>query len=259
MFGETNQTEEMELPENLFEDENLGEEGALDIEETNPEDFKSSQTLDEAGSEALATPANAEQTMRIKHLGEEMDIPLSEAVILAQKGKDYDFVRGERDNLASVIDAYANMAGMSREDYLEYLQKALEESSAERELEALRGNHPGADDSVLQALRERDAELNKYKTREREQQEEKERLEPWTRFFTNHPEIKPEELPKEMDDLIKSGMTPDEAFLTLKLRGFEGEAAAKKTNEENARRAVGSVAGDGGKAKVDPFLEGFWG
>ncbi len=255
MFEETNQTEKMELPENLFggDEEDLFE----GIQETTPEDLKEPSTLeDEGGSPSSETPAEGEQTVRVKYNGEERDIPISEAIVLAQKGMNYDHILGERDELGAVIDEYAAAAGMPRGEYLNFLKESLQKVKDEREVESLRGNYPTADESVLKALRERDSELNKFRSREKEEQEF---VAPWTKFFTNHPEIRPEDISEEFETLVKEQkLSPEEAFLTLKVRDYENADAAKKTNEENARRAVGSVSGDGAKAK-DPFLEGFWG
>ena len=255
MFEETNQTID-QLPDNLFTEDNEEFEG---IEEVGPENNLNA----EAGA-ADGTPAQtAPEFLRIKYNGEEKDLTMDEARVLAQKGMNYDKILGERDQMGAVIDAYASASNMSREEFISYLNKALADRNSEADIAKLRKSYPGASDDLLRELADRDRKIKDAEDKERLEREKADAdaaaQKPWLDFFTRHPEIKPEDLSTELLKAVEDGMSPEEAYLTAKLAEMEGKNEITRQNEKNMISAVGSAKGDGNPGKKDPFLEGFYG
>ncbi len=253
MFEETNQTEEM-LSDELFTEEaeemTEGAEGApegeLEAGVVAPGEKPSQDVID---------------FLRVKYNGEEKDLPLDEARVLAQKGMNYDKILGERDDMYRLIDQYAEASGVTREQFIQYLRSELLKYSDQSAIDKLRKSYPGASDDILRELAVRDKKISEAETKEREESERIERENavrgPWINFFSRHPEIKPETLSPEFYKLVEDGMSPEEAFLTTKLNELEGKNAITQQNEDNLMRAVGSAKGDGQRMKADQFLDGF--
>lgn len=254
MFEETNQTEEMMLPDELFTEEEP--EG---IEEVAPEGELS--TAETAGDDTPA-PTIAD-VLRVKYNGEERDLPLDEARVLAQKGMNYDKILGERDQLKSIIDRYAEASDMTPEQFIQYLNVQIAKITDNADIERLRKAYPGASDDILRELADRDRKIAETDRKEREAKEaadaEAAAQQPWIDFFTRHPEVKPETLTPEFLKSVEDGMSPEEAFLTAKVAELEGNKAISAQNEKNMMSAVGSAKGDGSPTKRDPFLDGFYG
>ena len=258
MFEKTNQTEET-MPANLFEDEGDGE---LDTE------FEENQLSDDielidaegnvqaAGGEELA-PATG-NPIRVKYNGEERDLTPDEAVMYAQKGLNYDHILEERDRAHAVLDKYAELSGLSRGEYLEFLAKNLENQKGQSGIEALRAKFPNADDEVLRELYLAQAKAAEKEEDDARRAEEAKGREPWDKFFARHSDLNAKTLPGEFMRLVEEeGLSPEEAFLTLKNAELLAQIEQDKAGADARRRAIGSLRGDGGKKKVDPFLAGF--
>ena len=253
MFEETNQTEEMMLPDELFTEEEMSE----GIEEVAPE---GELNAEETAGDDTPAPTVAD-VLRVKYNGEERDLPLDEARVLAQKGMNYDKILGERDELAGLIDEYANRSNMSRDQFMSYLKKALADQEDETAIANLRKAYPGASDDVLLELASRDRKIKDAEAKDRAAREkadaEAAAQQPWIDFFTRHPEVKPETLTPEFLKSVEEGMNPEVLYLTEKIAELEGNKAISAQNEKNMMSAVGSAKGDGSPTKRDLFLEGF--
>lgn len=228
MFDETNKTEEQEIefPENLFGD---------DEPETD-------ETAD--GGNHTADTEEKSETLRIKYNGEERDITLDEARVLAQKGMNYDHVLAERDTKykreLDFLDRVAAERGLTREQYIASNEKSpvmparegysgAERAAAERALAQVRRMHESAGFSG-----------------------------PWSKLFRRYPELSRESAYTELISSVKDGMTPLEAYQAKLLREQENSLKITKNNGAAASRSVGSLEGDGDGAGVDDFLAGFY-
>ena len=113
------------------------------------------------------------QSIEIKYNGEKKTISLEEAAVLAQKGMNYDHVVSERDSKykreLDVLERYAAMSGMSREEYVRHLE-AEEESEGNGGVSALLGKYPeltekGVPEYVLDAIARGENPLHAYESR----------------------------------------------------------------------------------------------
>lgn len=262
MFDETNQTQEVDMPESIFE-ESIEESPAAE----EPQGQDSAKPAEEgAGAlDAEQEQGEKEQTLRIKYNGEERDIPISEAITLAQKGMNYDHVLAERDTKyrreIGILDRYAKQSGMTREEYVRYLESSEAALAEDMEFQKLKNTYPDADDTLLRNLAQREIKLKKeedFAQEKRKRQEEDEaKRKPWNAFFKEFPDVRPESLPQDFFDDVSKGDTPIEAFLKRRVKELEEKVTIAEKNRENAEKSPGSARGDAAKKEVDSFLLGF--
>lgn len=256
-------------PNDLFSDEDEAEQtlGTPTGDVARLTDEKGTVSEDEMREQALSEAEQVpekERTVRIKFNGEPRDIPLSEAITLAQKGLNYDHVVQQRDrfkNENAILDEYAAQSGMTREQYIEYLKSSLGNIALDRQIAELRDKYPDADEGLLRdyaeqmaKYREADFEREKQKASE---QEQRARREPWNAFFKEFPDIAPEQLSQDFYDRVADGTSPTEVYLRDRIKTLEDEREADRKNRDNERRSVGSARGDGEVRERDAFLEGF--
>lgn len=233
----------------------------------------------EGGSEGSKTsepekPTGSQaQTITVKYNGETRELTVEEAVTLAQKGLDYDKVRGERDELRNgranrIIGEYARENSMSVEQYLQFLEDGQKTKMLNREMDALSAKHPDAPEAVLRemaemriAAREKDAAAE---AAEKKNREDSERQKPWADLLREFPEIrKAEDLPEDVLADIQSGLTPVDAMRRHQIKEKDREITelkakleAKEKNQTNKKRAIGSAASDAKTGEKDAFLMG---
>lgn len=262
MFEDTNQTQEIEMPENLFEE--TAEETELDVtEETPSNDTESEQKPDteEEIREAEETPSESRQALKLKYNGEEKEIPLDEAVVLAQKGMNYDYVKGRYDDVIGTITEYAKDANMSVENYLAYLKESRTNAYISNQIEELRTRYPDADDTLLREIADREIKLKEIDREKAEKEksdaEHEAKRKPWENFFKEFPDVKPDSLDQAFYDAVNAGKTPREVYLERKLADLEEKITIEEKNKENQEKAIGSVKGDAKSKTTDAFLAGF--
>lgn len=263
MFEDTNQTQEIEMPENLFEE--TAEETELDVTEETPSNDTDSgdetpETKEESGK-AEETPSESRQALKLKYNGEEKEIPLDEAVILAQKGMNYDYVKGRYDDVIGTITEYAKDANMSVENYLAYLKESRTNAYISNQIEELRTRYPDADDTLLREIADREIKLKEIDREKAEKEksdaEHEAKRKPWENFFKEFPDVKPDSLDQAFYDAVNAGKTPREVYLERKLADLEEKITIEEKNKENQEKAIGSVKGDAKSKTTDAFLAGF--
>ena len=217
MFDETNKTEEqeIELPEKLFESDDISEE----------ENFDGNHTDEGA------------ETLKIKYNGEERDITLDEARILAQKGMNYDHVVAERDTKykreLDFLDRVAGEKGLSRRQYMD-MQEANQTET--------RSEFGGRERAARQIERITDS-LGITG--------------PWSELFKKYPTLSRREAFSELVEGVSSGMTPIEAYQEKLILEKDNLLRAERESRNAAGKSVGSLGGDGEPTYRDEFLEGF--
>ena len=225
MFDETNKREEniASLPEKLFGDD--GDVTAAGIYEENQTDTYEAE----------------EDKITIKYNGEEREISLDEARILAQKGMNYDHVVAERDTKykreLDFLDRMAAEQGMSRMQYMDSREK---NTAPERE-----------------AFGEAEASAERARAQIARISESVGLSGAWSNLFRAYPSLSRSEAEHELRDAVKGGLTPLEAYQQKLLSERERELRAIRQNEMSAMRSVGSLGSDLVKAEKDDFLEGF--
>jgi len=290
MTGETNQgmgevmdiaagadTNAFELPESLFEEVDVMPETTA----TTESDAKAvndagevpaaDATADEpvtgkAGEKPATGSAEPVQTFKIKHLGKEEELSLEEATALMQKGKDYDHIRAERDELRSlraILDAQAKRNGQSLDNYIETLDENRREAERIKTMREIENEFPDAPEEMLRELAgfriEKKQRDDAAAAAERERTEGEVRIKPWREFMTAFPEVDVNNLPESVIAEIQGGKSPVEAYQAHLIAELRRENQVAEQRGKNKALSVGSAQGDAAEKVKDDFLEGFWG
>lgn len=237
--------------------------------ETEPEQQEQEDgTSDEQKSEE--TQEGEDQPfMELKRFGEVTKVNREQATVLAQKGLDYDHVRGERDTakervaeLEGFLTELASPSNMSIEDLMDATRAEL------------LANKEGIDQSVaLQRVkldRERkafDAQKQNAQREELAKQEQKQRIDADNAAFRRaFPNVKMSEVPKEVwETMLKEGesLVSSYARFTAKALAEENEKLKSdletaKQNFDNKQRSTGSQKSAGNAQKKNDPIDDDW-
>lgn len=228
----------------------------------------------EDGQPNGAQPAGAE-TFTLKYKGQEEQYTREQLMELAQKGRDYDGLREDRDRLRDhhpaleLIDRYAARNNMTREQYLEFAQRRADEDEAApvvRQLMEAGTPEAVARELALRRLQEtrgqarRQQELQAAQTREEQQRNAEAEKQAGYRAlvdYANQNGIDLSQLPQEVLRDINAGMKPLEAYLRYENASLRLERSQREQNEKNKDKNPGRVNDKAPAAVKDPFDDAF--
>lgn len=277
--SETDDSEDVETEE---DQEDTADEAADTAEAETDKGHETTSQEQESGAEERAEPdsaENAEQTFTLKVNKEERTVSLEEMTAYAQKGLDYDRVKGQNEQLRqSNTDLQAKLDGMaSQQDALDVLRMIAEKSGTtlDQLSESLyvnfRKNSGVSEDAAREELKSArlEKELSGLKAKEARKQDEKTDAESRFQrdveaFNREYPGVSlTEELVNKMVPDIQNGMSLSAAYRKLekaqdaeKIADLERQLSAKVQNEKNRKNSPGSQKDSGGSGKhsdIDVF------
>lgn len=228
----------------------------------------------EDGQPNGAQTAGAE-TFTLKYKGQEEQYTREQLMELAQKGRDYDGLREDRDRLRDhhpaleLIDRYAARNNMTREQYLEFAQRRADEDEAApvvRQLMEAGTPEAVARELALRRLQEtrgqarRQQEQQAAQTREEQQRTAEAEKQAGYRAlvdYANQNGIDLSQLPQEVLRDINAGMKPLEAYLRYENASLRLERSQREQNEKNKDKNPGRVNDKAPAAVKDPFDDAF--
>lgn len=233
-----------------------------EVEEGQPDDDHSETEAKEEdkSEEPRAETEEANQLFKIKYNGNEEELTLDQMTELAQKGRNYDHVREERDNLRgktkdaeeklAFLEDLAKRAGLSVQEQIDRT-RALWLMNDEFD----KGNEISEAEALLRVQRERNTPV---------EQEKQEPQEPNNdiidRFLAVYPDVKATDIPQEvwesarrMGDLLGAY----QAFEIKRLKQENEKAKQAAFNEKNAQRSTGPRKSSGANKVKDAFDEGW--
>jgi len=205
------------------------------------------------GQARQKAPAGGEEaTFTLKHLDEVRTVGRDEVVKLAQQGMDYDRIRTERDQLRSdyqqtdpsfsLISSFAKRSGMNTAQYLENIRKQdlIRSGASEQAANA-------------QIAAEKMTAAKTQEASRREQVQAEARKASMTRFIKAYPDVKPEEITKEVWKAVSRGEDLTAAYTFHKNRRLEADLAAERQNGRNTQMSTGSMStrGTGKQDEID--------
>ena len=268
----------MDAPEDTTEDvqEPVEHESATDTADHDEPADKTDP--EEPPADPDTTKDDVEPGIRITYMGEAKDLTYDEAVVLAQKGMNYDKILQERDTYKATHDEadrslrelgkWAKQANMTMPEYVEHLQGVRRAQSISREISSIREKYPDIPEEAAKEMAEariKDSDAEEQRAaQERQQTEEAAAQEPWDDFVRRYPEINDvQKIPAEVVAEIEQGVRPVEAMqryetkeLQKQIAGLNtkiGQLEQNKKNKDTALPAAGNSRDD--KAE-DPFLAG---
>lgn len=224
--------------------------------ETNTDPTKQDEGADQPkeGQQAADQP----ELFTIRYRGQEEQLTRDQLTTLAQKGRDYDTVRIERDQLkaeretnAAAVDLvknYAQRNGMTVPEYLEWCRKQ----------ELMRGgmDEQAANQTIQMEKRQADldaqeARINELKTQQdailqQNQAVQEARRKDLQDFLKAYPTCDPKTIPKEVWEKVGQGVGLTAAYTMHENQRLQAELAAERQNKDNRQRTPGGLSGNSG-------------
>ena len=223
-------------------------------------------------TQAQQPPADAPKTWTLRHLDEIRTVGEADMVVLAQKGLDYDRIRGKYDESRPVMElfgSFANQAGMSVPDYVAYIRTQAKKAMGMSEAEAKRAVELEDREAAVAAKEAADAQRQTAQSQAAAAQAslEARRRADILEFQKTFPDVAkdPKSIPQEVWAEVRKGTSLVAAYSKYALaqaqtaqQTAEHKAEAATQNQKNADRSTGSMktAGESTKGK-DPFMDGF--
>ncbi len=257
LFDSASWTDESDLP---AEEEETGDD-EISVES----DEKEVEEKPEEAAEPSDSSIEQDQPdfLKIKYNKEEINLSRDRAIELAQKGMNYDKIHEgyqayeKAAPFISEINRLAELNGMSPEEFMLNLSETQSQIELNREVEALREQYPNSDDSLLEELAKAHIKDRGSVAVEKKQSEDNAKRAEIERqisvFEKRYPETDPSKLDPDVYALMRDGYTLLEAYeitLSEKRAAQEKEKASRekisKQNEENRKKALGSIASSKG-------------
>ena len=233
---------------------------------------------EDTGAEAGGEPEVKEpepETFTLKHLDETRTVDRDEVVALAQKGMDYDRMRGKYDDVSARLKEI--------DDWFSEYTSGKDFNTFRDDVEAARlAQQRGIDKATalerIKLDRERkelEAERQKAATAESEAEAQKKRAEEDVRAFSaKFPDVAAKmatdktAIPQEVWDAVKRGEKLVDAYdkytvkqnteaLQKRIKELEEQVKVREQNEKNAARSIGSQKSVGETDYVD-LIEAGW-
>lgn len=269
--GESNQTD---AEDTQIEDQDVEAEEGQD-EETASGGSEEQQQEQQQQQEQTNPDADLPEKITIKHLKGEMDIQRSDIRGMLQKGVDYDRVqkqrdaavkqledqtkwRQEREDLFTALESAAKQAGTDLAGIVKKLRVNLYRGNGATEAEALARVAQEDAEAKLTAMQQRSTEA------QRQQAEQQSRVQrEYMEFHSRFPDVRIENVPQSVIQKSSSGeMSLANAYQTYLYDQLKAENQrlqqsldARKQNESNRQKSLGSAKTAGKGEKADPFLD----
>lgn len=189
------------------------------------------------------------QTLKVKFLGEEKEIPMEEVQKYTQIGMNEERLsnkyKTQLDELAEtrrVISELAKLNGISEADAVKSIANNIEQAK----LEQIKGNVDIPDDVAKELL-----EYQKLKEQVANKEKEAEGQKEFTDFIKEYPDVKAEDIPDEVWNIQKQGVPLKYAYQSYLLNQIQTENKILKQNASNSERAnIPSTTENVGKTEV---------
>lgn len=212
-----------------------------------------------AETKPAAETEGEDQFLELKYMDQSRKVNREEAKVLAQKGLDYDRIRGERDSLKE--------AGKKLEKYESFLNE-------------LKGDFPDIDSMITDTRARMIADkegipyadavakaklMHPDKPQEAKRADQMQADNPVVRFIQQYPGVKAEEIPQSVwDDMKANGGDLAAAYGKYErqkqadeIASLKDEIATLKQNQKNAARSTGS-ASSAGKTNAKSLIQQMW-
>ena len=221
--------------------------------------------------------AGLPEKITIKHLRGDVEIPRADIRTMLSKGYDYDRVREQRDaavrqmeekesqyqqrdELLQTLENVAKQAGTDVAGVVKRLRINLYRGNGSTEAEALARVEKEDAEAKLQAMQKQ-----ANQARQAQEQRQSRAQQEFMEFHQRFPDVKIQDIPQDVIRKSASGeMSLASAYqvhlydqLKAENQRLQQTIDARKQNEENRQKSLGSARSAGNGEKEDPFLSGF--
>ena len=258
--------DDIDLSDAKDEEEEEARETANEEEADHSEESKEAEKPEETEPETKAEEG-ADQRFTLKHLGEVKEYNREETLALAQKGLDYDRIRQKlsekeeaekhNEDIRAFVAELAGAKNLSVDefmlDYRAMVMAQKEQISVEAAKERLQMQaREKALNERENALKEREEAQKSADTKRDNAQQD------FAAFFKARPDIKAEDIPKEVYQKALGGTPLLTAYTVWENEKLKAELEAERKNKENAEKATGSTSSAGNKNKRDAFDDAWY-
>ncbi len=257
----------------------LTDEGEVSEETEAEEPVEENEGTEEPeANQQTETEVRGEDTFTLKVLGEEKSFTREEVVPLAQKGMDYDRVKGQLEEARNSLKEYEQIKGdlSKRNDQLYWLEELAKEQNQtldeliEMTQAQVMSRKTGQNIEVCKGIvknqrLERELKAQQAKLNATTDQNDKIKSD-IDAFMKAYPDLAadPKNLPQEVWDAVKAGEPLLNAYrayeikqLRAQLEQQKAEAEKKLQKEINKSRSTGSMSTKGKKTE-DDFFDALW-
>ena len=221
--------------------------------------------------------AGLPEKITIKHLRGDVEIPKADIRTMLSKGYDYDRVREQRDaavrqmeekesqyqqrdELLRTLETVAKQAGTDVSGIVKRLRINLYRGNGSTEAEAMARVEKEDAEAKLQAMQKQ-----ANQARQAQEQRQSRAQQEFMEFHQRFPDVKIQDIPQDVIRKSASGeMSLAGAYqvhlydqLKAENQRLQQTIDARKQNEENRQKSLGSARSAGSGEKEDPFLSGF--
>lgn len=260
-FDSEFETEVVDDDMDLGEEEEGSEDnnGEADTSEEDPADHSEESEAEAEPDETETKPeekAEADHSFKLKYMGEEKEFSREETIALAQKGMDYDRIKGKLDESAEINEFVKNLAKDMNLTVADFMMQALAGNLAKKENisldEAKRKIELDRREKAL-AAKEAEAEAKQKETNEQNARVEKARAEV-AEFAKLYPDVDVRNIPKEVyQNAANKQISLTAAYALHEAAQAKAALEAEKQNAKNKERSVGSSSSSGKHTPADDF------
>ena len=254
---------------NETEESNV-EEASTESESSTPNETDKNET---ETTEVDYKPLLEALSKRVVYNGESVNIDnIDDLITNYQKGLNYDKKQEQYENLQnSKVEQYvskkAKELGMSVDEYIDQVENYEREQEKAKEQERLEEmiNNGVPEDvakeviATSQLRKQLQEKENALKEKEERERAENDKNKQYADFVEQFPDVKPEDIPKEVFEKAQSSNLVS-AYKDWLIKDLETKLQIHEQNAKNASSAIGSVTETGQTKKQEPsdlFLEGF--
>lgn len=223
------------------------------------------QDLNDKSGKTTAPPENNEikpedaGALKLKYMGEEIEVTRDEAIALAQKGKDYDHIRTERDELKKAYAKLKQISGQLHEESDSPMGKSVEQDTP--------AAMPAQKDTVSRlSLREKPAESKRPAAAAPategkpggEEAAAAERARQAREFIAEYGSIDPKSIPTEVWEAAAKGKTLLSAYQGWENKQLKAQLEAERKQRENKSKSTGSRQTYGGQMDLMDEITKSW-
>lgn len=196
------------------------------------------------------------QKIKLKYNHEEMELPIDEVQVLAQKGMNYDKLQEKLNQVESNPGLqYLNELAERNGTNVEGLVNFWREQERQAELNQLiQANIP--EELASEILENRKYREQQEQARKEAEEKQKQELE-FKEFFDEFPDAKPSDIPVEVWQKNEQGIPLKYAYMEYEMSKLKSENSILKNNNKNKEKAVVNPIGNGNDENYDAFLDGF--
>ena len=242
----------------MWDDDDGGDYEFVETESEAEADQQSAEPVEEETQPEETEQPQGESSdqdyLELKHFDEVRKVSKEEAKTLAQKGMDYDRIRGklgDAENEISKLQKYESFLKEIQGDF-----KSLEDLMMDTRARVKADKDGISYEDALKQVKE----ANQQKAPEQPQVDESTiiqriRKASFEEFAREHPDIKPSDIPKEVWDDLEKTNNLTASYSRYEAKKIKEENAVLKKNAENKARSIGSMKSAGNKSQRDEIDE----